>query len=279
MFKNLFNQRKYSSATGFLKFSNNELIPINDPKGGSINEYIEAIGFPANHIHTVDTFDSDKIACLGFITLTIKLIFVLTKDAQTNISYSDVLKTTKTIDLDFEYSNLNVEDILQEGIEAENFDLQFVKSILELTPEGKNLYKCEKFGLYFHFVEDILRAFSSSDWEHSATKWMKVTNRSMVESMIIEAKRFQRNEIEAMEEVNSQTEAFMNVPNAMNNEFLSFHKNNQGNINFINLLIAHYAHDFGQDEFLFINKGRFEKLITDHFELDILTMNLVRMKN
>lgn len=82
----------------------------------------------------------------------------------------------------------------------------------------------------------------------------------MVGSMIKEAKLFHRNEIEAMEEVNKQNSAFMNVPYAMKNEFLSLHKNKNGNFNFYNLVIAHYTQDCHQDEFLFINKGRFEKI-------------------
>lgn len=78
--------------------------------------------------------------------------------------------------------------------------------------------------------------------------------------MIKEAKLFHRNEIEAMEEVNKQNNAFMKVPYAMKNEFLSLHKNKYGNFNFYNLVIAHYTQDCCQNEFLFMNKGRFEKI-------------------
>lgn len=259
MFKNLFTKKEYNSKTGFFKVDKEDLIPIDELEKGSINDCIKTIGFPTNHIYTIHTSDSNKISCLGFTTLTRKLQFVLSKNPQIKISYSDALKASKNIDWDFEYSDLNVEDILQEGIESENFDLEFVKSILDLNNEDKNLYKSNRFGLFLHFENDILKAFSSSEWENSSTKWLRGLNQKMIENMTDEAKQYHRNEIEAMEEVNSQTKAFMNVPNAMRNEYLSLHKSGRGNINFFNLVIAHYTKDCGQDEFLFMNKGRFEK--------------------
>ena len=267
MFKNLFSKNEYSSKTGFFKVDNEQLIPIDKLEKGSINDCIETIGFPTNHIYTIHTSDSNKISCLGFTTLSRKLQFVLSKNPQIKISYTDVLNASKNIDWDFEYSDLNVEDILQEGIESENFNLDFVKSILDLKIEDKNLYKSNKFGLYLHFENNILKAFSSSEWEHSSTKWLKTINQKMIENMTEEAKQYHRNEIEAMEEVNNQTKAFMNVPNAMKNEYLSLHKNHRGNINFFNLVIAHYTKDCGQDEFLFMNKGRFEKIDNQIFRV------------
>lgn len=259
MFKKFFTKKDYNSKTGFFKVDNEELIAIDNLNICSINDCIETIGFPTNHIYTIHTSDSNKISCLGFTVLTKRLQYVLSENPQTKISYSDILKATKTIDWDFEYSDLNVEDIFQEGIELENFELDFVKSILDLTKEDKNLYKSDRFGLYLHFENDILKAFTSSEWENSSTKWLKDINQTMVENMIKEAKQYHRNEIEAMEEVNGQTKALMNIPEAMKNEFIPLHKNDRGNINFFNLLIAHYTQDCKQEEFIFMNKARFEK--------------------
>ncbi|WP_407557893.1 hypothetical protein [Winogradskyella sp. 4-2091] len=266
MFKNLFSKNEYSSKTGFFKVENKELIPIDELEIGSINNCIEKIGFPTNHIYTIHSFDSDKISVLGFKTLTKKLEFVLAEN-KSKISFSDVSKAVKGIDWDFEYSDLNIEDILQEGIDYENFDLNFVKSIMNLTKEDKELYKSEKLGLYLQFENEILKAFTSSEWENSSTKWLKEINEPMVESMVKEAKQFHRNEIEAMEEVNRQTKALMNVPEAMKNEFLSLHENRNGNFNFHNLVIAHYSQECNQDDFLFMNKGRFNKIDESVFEV------------
>lgn len=259
MFKNLFSNRQFSSKTGFFKIEGKELIPIDELEKGSINDCIEKIGFPTNHIYTIHSFNSNKISALGFKTLTKNPEFVLAEN-KCKISYSDVSKAIKGIDWDFEYSDLNVEDILQEGIDYENFDLHFVKSILDLTKEDKDLYKSQKLGLYLQFENGILIGFTSSEWENSSTKWLKDINQNMVENMVREAKKHQRNEIEAMQEVNNQTKALMNVPEAMKNEFLSLHKNEYGNYNFYNLVIAHYTQECNQDDFLFMNKGRYKKI-------------------
>lgn len=266
MFKNLFSKKEYNSKTGFFEVEDKELIPIDELEKGSINDCIEKIGFPTNHIYTIHSFNSDKISVLGFKALTKSLKFVLAENPQTKISFSDVSKAVKGIDWEFEYSDLNVEDILQEGIDYENFDLNFVKSIIELTKEDEDLYKSEKFGLYLQFENGILKVFTSSEWENSSTKWFKDINPQMVKRMIKEAKQFQRNEIEAMEEVNRQTKALMNVPEAMKNEFLSLHENINGNYNFHNLVITHYTQDCKQEDFLFMNNGRYKKIDGNTFE-------------
>ena len=258
MLKSLFSKREFSSRTGFFKVQGKELIPIDELEVNSINNCIEKLGFPTNQVYTIHSFDSDKISVLGFKTLTKNLEFVLAEN-KSKISFSEVSKAVKSIDWDFQYSDLNAEDILQEGIDYGNFDLNFVKSILYLTKEDKDLYKSHKYGLYLQFENDMLVAFTSSEWENSSTKWLKDINQNMVESMVREAKAYQRNEIEAMEEVNNQTKALMNVPEAMKNEFLTLHKTQSGNFNFYNLVIAHYTQDCNQDEFLFMNHGRYKR--------------------
>src|SRR5690606_14675059 len=91
MFKNLFSKKEYSSKTGFFKVEDKKLIPIDELEKGSINDCIEKLGFPTNHIYTIHSFDSDKISVLGFITLTKSLEFVLAEN-KSKISFTDVSK-------------------------------------------------------------------------------------------------------------------------------------------------------------------------------------------
>ena len=128
MFKNLFGNKGSSSKTGFFQVFNETLIEINEvPGNGSINACIESLGFPKNHLRIVHTFNSDKFDCLGFKTLSKEVILVITKKPEMKITYTDVRKEISKIDWGFEYSSLNVEDILEEGVELENFDLKFLK--------------------------------------------------------------------------------------------------------------------------------------------------------
>ncbi len=269
MFKNIFESNESASKTGFFKVENDKLIGINEiPGNGSINSCIESLEFPTNHIRTVNTFSSDKIDCLGFKTLSRQLVFVLAKTRETKLSYSDVQKEIKQIDWKFEYSSLNIEDILQDGIDMENFDLKFLKSVVDLREDGENIYKSEQLGLYLQFENDILTSFTSTGWDNSATKWLADLNPLMIRKMTEEAKQYHQNDMDSMEEVNKQAKSLLGIPHAINNEFIPLHTKTNGNVNFYNLLVAHYTNqDYNIDEFLFMNKGRFRKINNNTIEV------------
>jgi hypothetical protein len=78
--------------------------------------------------------------------------------------------------------------------------------------------------------------------------------------MIEEAKQYHQNDIDTMEEVNKQAKAILDIPHAVNNEFIPLHSKKNGNVNFYNLLITHYKRNCYLDEFLFMNIGRFRKI-------------------
>jgi hypothetical protein len=261
MFKNLFGSNASASKTGFFKVDNETLSAINEiPGNGSINSCIESLGFPTNHIRVVNTFSSDKTDCLGFINLSKQLVFVLAKNRETKLSYSDVQKELTQIDWDFEYSSLNIEDILEDGIDLENFDLTFLKSVVDLREESQNVYKSEQLGLYLQFENGILKAFTSTGWDNYATKWLNDLNPTMVREIKAEAKQYQQNDIDTMEEVNKQAKAILGIPHALRNEFIALHTKANGNVSFYNLLVTHYPKECNIEDFLFMNKGRYKKI-------------------
>ncbi|MFN3444127.1 MAG: hypothetical protein ACK44D_00175 [Bacteroidia bacterium] len=261
MLEFLFGDKARSSSTAFFKVINNTLIEIEKVSGnGSINSYIEGQGFQRNQIHVVYTFNADKVECLCFRSLSKDLVLVLAKDFKTKLSYSDVKKDVAKIDWKSEYNSLTVEDILQDGIETKNFDLNFMKSVLDLSEDSKNTYKSEQLGLYLRFENDILVAFTSEGWDNSATKWLTNINPTMVRKMTEEAEQYQENQMNIMEEVNQQANSILDTPNALKNEFIPLHIKSNGNINFFNLLITHYDKDCHIDDFLLMNKGRFRKI-------------------
>lgn len=267
MFKKLFSERNSDSKTGIFKNEGINLIELDEtPGNGSINSIIESLGYPKNLIHIVHTFDSKKIECLGLKILSKELVFALTRDKKTNLSYSDVLKEMNQIDWDFEYSSLNIEDILNDGIDLENITLEFLKSVInDLSYENQQTYQSKKLGLYFSFENDILKAFTSTGWDNSATKWLKNLNPYMYEQMIKEASLYHDNEIDAMEEVNKHCKSLLGIPQAMQNEFIELHTKQNGNINLYNLLITHYSQNCNLDEFQFMNKGRYSKVGRSNF--------------
>lgn len=269
MFKNIFGSNESTSKTGFFKVENDKLIGINEiPGNGSINSCIESLGFPRNHIRTVNTFSSKKTDCLGFKALSKELVFVLAKTPEAKLSYSDVQKEVKQIDWSYEYSSLNIEDILQDGIDMENFDLNFLKSVVALRKDSENIYKSEQLGLYLQFENDILTAFTSTSWDNSATKWLADLNPIMIRKMTEEAKQYHQNDMDSMEEVNKQAKSLLGIPHAANNDFIPLHTKTNGNVSFYNLLVTHYTNkECNIDEFLFMNKGRFRKINNNTIEV------------
>ena len=268
MFKDFFGNNQSVSKTGFFKVDKDKLIAINEiPGNGSINSCIESLGFATNQIRTVNTFSSDKTDCLGFKALSKQLVFVLAKKQETKLSYSDVQKELKQIDWNYEYSSLNIEDILQDGIDFENFDLTFLKSVVDLKEDGENIFKSEQLGLYLQFENGILKAFTSTGWDNSATKWLADLNPVMIRKMTEEARQYQQNDMDTMDEVNRQAKSILGIPHAMKNEFIHLHSKSNGNVNFYNLLITHYSKDCNVDDFLFMNKGRFRKINANTIEV------------
>lgn len=268
MLLDFFGNNQSVSKTGFFKVDKDKLIPINEiPGNGSINSCIESLGIATNQIRTVNTFSSDKTDCLGFKALSKQLVFVLAKTRETKLSYSDVQKELKQIDWNYEYSSLNVEDILQDGIDFENFDLAFLKSVVDLKEDSENIFKSEQLGLYLQFENDILKAFTSTGWDNSATKWLADLNPGMIKRMTEEARQYQQNDMDIMDEVNRQAKSILGIPHAVKNEFIPLHRKSNGNVSFYNLLITHYSKDCNIDDFLFMNKGRYRRINANTIEV------------
>ncbi|WP_339869375.1 hypothetical protein [uncultured Algoriphagus sp.] len=248
--------------TGIYKVDNGVIVDLEEsPGNGSINAIIEYLGFDTSQVHTIFTFDSPVIEIIGFKIFTQEPVFTLAKNKATRVDFRSLIKEIKGIDWEYEYSSHTVEDALSEGIERESFTFDFLNSVLLLKREGDDLYQAPKFGLYLKFENGLLKSFTSSDWSNSASKWLKGINNTMFEGMLSEAMQYHRNEIEAMEEVNLQCEALRGIPQAIQNEFIYLHEKLNGNINFFNLLAAHYNLLAGErikiDDFKTVNKGRY----------------------
>lgn len=267
MFKNLFNKNNEKNKTGIYILVNSDIVELEEtPGNGSINSIIESIGFSTNQVRTIRLFESKKIEILGFKIFSKEVLFVLAKKDR-KISIEDISKAKKQIDWKFEYSSLNVEDILNEGVEAKNLSFDFLNSVLELTQERTNLFLSKEFNLYLQFENNILQSFASSEWENSSSKWLKDINEKMFLDMVEEAKNYHDNIIDTMEEVNNQANSLLNIPRAINNEFVNLHKTQNGNVNFYNLLITHYTQACELGDFLFMNKGRFKKINELSYEI------------
>jgi len=268
MLRNIFGSKNLSNRSGFYKVDNGKLYEIEQkPGNGSINSCIEFFGYDKNLVHTILTFQSEKIECLGFKIFSQEPIFVLAKNPKVKVSESDLRKELNQIDWPPEYSSLNVESILEDAILFENLDIKFLQSVVDLKDEGNELYVSRKLGAYLQFENGIFKSFTSSELGNSSTKWLQGINPSMVRDMIGEARKFQQNEIDVMEEVNKLADSILAIPQAANNEYIPLHYTKYGNVNWFNLYIAHYKKDCQIEDFLFMNKGRYRNINSKTIEV------------
>jgi hypothetical protein len=265
MFKGLFGKKSNNfgnGKTGIYRIEEKILTELlEQPGNGSINHIIQKIGFDPTQIHTIHAFDSSIIEVIGVKIFTQEPVFVLGKNKNSKIDLKTLTRELKNIDWSFEYSSHIVEDILTEGIKKHTLSFEYLNTVLKLQKESNSLYNAPFIGLYLNFKDNYLESYTSSDWSNAASKWLIDANKLIFDNMLSEAMQFHRNEIEAMEEVNMQCEALQRIPHAIKNEFIPLHRKPNGNINFYNLLAAHY-NDFDNEsiqieEFKTVNKGRF----------------------
>lgn len=102
----IFSKSK-KSETGVYLVESKKLKPLNVlPGSGSINDISESLGYSTEQVHGIFTFDSDKIECIEFKKGTKEPLFILAKNSEVSVVYSDVLLAIEGIDWDFENSML-----------------------------------------------------------------------------------------------------------------------------------------------------------------------------
>lgn len=260
--KNIFNfskANKNQESTGIYVFKGEFKELSEMPGNGSINSIIDSLGYDRNLVHVVHVFNSKKISCIGVKLFsddkTNQIIFALAKD-KCRLNLSDVYSVMKMIDWEFEYSALNIEEMMEEGIENENLSKDFLLEAADIVKINEDTYESNRFGLYLRFKNNVLVAFSSATWENAASKWLKDLNQTIFNSMLMEAMAYHKDDWDAMREVNIQCDCILDTPSGLENEFLENHRKDSGNINFYNLLVVHHNHECLLDDFLFVNKGR-----------------------
>jgi hypothetical protein len=241
MFRGLFNRSSDNNkGVGIYKLEGTQLVELDQqPGNGSINSIINKLGYELTQIHTVHTFDSTAISCIGVKVFTQEVVFVLAEDENSNLNLKEVKQELKKVDWGFEYSSHTIEEILSNGIDAQNLSFKYLNSIINLKEESNSVFLAPSLELYLNFKSGILVSFVSSEWTSAASKWLIDANENMFNNMLEEATKYHSNKIEAMEEVNLQCEAIQGIPNATRNEFIPLHLKQTGNINFYNLFAAH----------------------------------------
>jgi hypothetical protein len=239
--------------------------------GFSINDIIYHLGYHPTQIHSYfgDYKNKKKIHVIGFEIFSDNIIFILTKNGTKYLKLRDIELFLKRFKFEDMFDSIEIKDTLLKGIEERTLKFDFLNKVLNLknTLTDGEVY-AEKIGVFLFFIEDYLVSFKFDNDLAEWTRYFKNLNPGIISNYAKEAKIYWNDDYDKIfYEVNSQCDALANVPYTFSNEFINLHKNKYGNINFFMLLVCHYGKIINIDEFKTINKGRFESIQSNKFEL------------
>lgn len=202
---------------------------------------------------------SGVIEWVFFEIFTDKIVFIKTNDTITELSFEMINEFIKAV----EYrSRKSAFDILTDGIKEKNLSLEYLAKVLNINdpkPNGRHLI--EKIGYYLNFSNGYLTSFDSADGLNKYAKEDQKESPAYFSQCKKYAQTFLTNSDDVTYELNTQAEAAVNIP--INEDFkknAELHRNSFGTINWYNLLICHHGKKVKLDDFLQINKGRYEEL-------------------
>lgn len=257
-FENTF--KKSTSSGVFIPSENGfkELTTIDS--GHSFNDIASHLG---RHPDTLQGFFHEgPIKCIAFEVFTKNVVFVMTDTKTTTLSKERIDKICKGYDPSIELDNFMAQELLKDAIENQSFSVEFLSRVLELNDNGSNsvLYS-DKLGLYLYFSNGFLEDFQSADGLNASAKSLKDLNPKLFERYQKEAAFYWGNDIKkVLKEVNMQIDALYDTSKTISTKYSDLHKTPQGNINYVNLLIAHTNKKVSLSDFLDINHGRYKEI-------------------
>ena len=247
--------------------SENGFRPIMDaPDNASVNVIIEHLGFHKSTVfsfwHEASYDEKRDIRYVLFEVLSKNVLCVATQDRISNISKEKLYEFVNKLEDDALYSSYNVDDTLQQGIENKSFTSEFLTRILGLkytTPTG--VFFSDKLDKYLFFTDGLLTDYQLADgldvW---AKRWKQVRPDLLASQQATASYYWGSNQRAILSEVNRQADAWADIPQAANNEFVELHRNQFGAINFEMLRVCHYDRSMKLREFVVTNHGRYRRL-------------------
>ena len=261
MFFNRRKSKKESSGVFVRKADKYEEL-INEVTKESINAITEYLGYNTDQVHTVHAFDEKDLEVVVVEIFSKNIVYVLTEKTVPELNKRRMDKFLKSVDWGIEFDSFTTEDILDSGIENHSLTSKYLSKILGIENSDEGVLFTEELGLHLVFTDGYLIDYQSSDGLNKSAKLLKGLNFKLLEGYCNEALKYHKEDnASAMNEVNIQADCFTATPHAYSNEFIHLHISELGNVNFYNLMIAHYNKQVNIKEFKNINKGRYKESI------------------
>lgn len=255
---------KISYASGFKTFVPKEngyvSVEIKVEKK-SINNICKYLGYNSEQFYTYNDFDlkDSKVFIVVFKSFSNKIICVLTEDTIESITQNDVDKYLVNFNLKDDFDSYDIESTLEDGVKNKSLSKKFLSVIFnQPTSANDNSLIAIEIGYELHFKNGVLFDYNPSDGLNKWAKGWKNEIPERYQKYYNEASRYNNIETDILNEINIQADAFSRTPKGVLNEYIKFHTNINGTVNYKMLLVAHYNEEVNLDEFKKINKGRYE---------------------
>jgi len=234
----------------FVRQGNQWVVSQKINESGSINDYLKSLGYDHNQFYSYMNFEqpydydnnSDSIQCVCLKVMTDHIICVITNPGRTILSDADVNYYMKDFDFSQEYSLYSLESDLDSAIAEHNYSIQFVADTLGIpySPKDNVLYSS---ALKYNFIFDngFLVDYEIADGFNREAHELKNNGSWIYQSIESHAKKYYgSNDKDITKEINIQANAFYNLPNGVNNQYLHDFMNMDGSYNYKMLLVTKY---------------------------------------
>lgn len=225
----------------------------------SANNICKFLGFNKEQFYTYSAYSSkNHIYEIAFKSFTDKIIYVATDDTINSLTQKDIDNYLVNYNLKDEFSSYDIERTLEDGVKNKSLSKEFLSNVFNKALSDNNSFIALEIGYELHFENGFLSSYNSSDGLNKWAKGWKNTMPERYHKYYNEASRYQTKEKDILYELNAQADAFASIPNGVYNEYIKFHTNDSGIVNYKMLLVAHYNQPMDIDEFKLINRGRYE---------------------
>jgi hypothetical protein len=250
--------------------SENEFKQVSDaPTNASVNDIIAHLGL---HQDTVFSFwhepsynESRDISFAILEVFSKNVVCVAMHDKIRSINKYELNIFLDKLEDDSIYDSYNVEAVLRKSIENRSLTSEFLTRVLKLkytTPNG--IFFSEKLDKYLFFTEGVLTDYRLSDgldvW---AKRWKQIRPDLLASQQVTASYYWGSNHRAILAEVNRQADAWANIPQAANNEFVELHRNNFGAVSFEMLQVCHYKKPMKLQDFVVANYGRCKMILSN----------------
>ena len=257
----LFSNKK--NSTGIFIPVGNEFVEFTETTSeNSINGIAAHLGYNKDQFSTYfGDFDLNyDVQNVVIEIFSCKIIFVLTKPTVTKLKKHKVDYFMRNFNFQKEFDNINITNILQNGIDNKSLTIEFLSRVLNLgISDPSGIFYSKNLDLYLSFWDGILTKFTTSDRLNEWSRHFKHLNPDLIKDIETVAKKFWGNNLDQIiNEINIQAESLANIPQGVKNENIDLHKTDFGTVNYFMLLVCHYNHSINMEQFLEINHGRYK---------------------